>query len=108
MDLTDECIRRLKEDDFYDKTVSSAEKSAVLLPTGTLLPSQLPDTSSKPASWMQMAGLCEDDQLLICGAAAAQELRNHVLKELGYTCSAGVAHNKMLAKVCYLVSAKSY
>ncbi|KAK9862849.1 hypothetical protein WJX84_002605 [Apatococcus fuscideae] len=39
------------------------------------------------------------ERLLACGAAAVADLRAQVLAELGYTCSAGVAHNKILAKL---------
>ncbi|KAK9866888.1 hypothetical protein WJX84_001766 [Apatococcus fuscideae] len=39
------------------------------------------------------------ERLLACGAAAVADLRAAVFAELGYTCSAGVAHNKILAKL---------
>lgn len=91
LDLTEECRRRLQDDDYQHGTVPRAQSAAVLLPTGAL-------TGSEGGHWMS-GGLSEEDQLLVCGAAAAQELRDEVLKQLGYTCSAGVAHNKMLAKV---------
>ena len=40
-----------------------------------------------------------DDKLLLCGAIICDELRLAVLKELKYSCSGGVAHNKMLSKI---------
>eukprot|EP00981_Chlorochromonas_danica_P008873 scaffold2324_cov163-Ochromonas_danica.AAC.13 len=40
-----------------------------------------------------------DDLLLICGAELARQLRADVFDKLGFTCSAGIAHNKMLAKL---------
>ncbi|XP_037496606.1 DNA polymerase eta isoform X2 [Jatropha curcas] len=48
--------------------------------------------------------LCRDDadhrdKLLACGALIVAELRMQVLKETEFTCSAGIAHNKMLAKL---------
>lgn len=104
LDLTDECHRRLRDDDYLSRTVPLAAGSAVLLSSGTLSGKSVGDNGcvaediGGSAGWMA-AGLSEDDQLLVCGAAAAQELRAEVLKQLGYTCSAGVAHNKMLAKV---------
>lgn len=95
LDLTEECRRRLQEDDYLLKTIPLARSAAVLLPSGTLCAGD----GAGPEPWMR-DGLGEEDQLLVCGAAAAQELRTEILKQLGYTCSAGVAHNKMLAKVC--------
>ena len=39
-----------------------------------------------------------EDRLIICGAIIISELRYDVYKQLGFTCSAGIARNKMLAK----------
>ncbi|XP_021827570.1 DNA polymerase eta isoform X2 [Prunus avium] len=39
------------------------------------------------------------DKLLACGAFIIAELRLQVLKETEFTCSAGIAHNKILAKL---------
>ena len=41
----------------------------------------------------------QDDKLLLCGAIICDELRLEVLKQLNYSCSGGVAHNKMLSKI---------
>jgi nucleotidyltransferase/DNA polymerase involved in DNA repair len=41
----------------------------------------------------------DTDILLVIGANIAKELRNEVYKKLGFTCSAGIAHNKLLSKV---------
>ena len=108
LDLTDECHRRLRDDNYLASTVPLAAGSAVLLSSGNLSGQPSGDSNGRTGSaggsagWMS-AGLCEDDQLLVCGAAAAQELRAEILKQLGYTCSAGVAHNKMLAKVIFCI-----
>jgi nucleotidyltransferase/DNA polymerase involved in DNA repair len=40
-----------------------------------------------------------DDKLLLLGAIICDELRSEVFKQLGYSCSGGVAHNKMLSKI---------
>ena len=40
-----------------------------------------------------------DDKLLLCGAIICDELRSEVLKQINYSCSGGVAHNKMLSKI---------
>ncbi|KAL6616092.1 hypothetical protein ACP70R_038362 [Stipagrostis hirtigluma subsp. patula] len=50
------------------------------------------------------AWLCRDDadyqdKLLACGAVIVAQLRVRVLEETQFTCSAGIAHNKMLAKL---------
>jgi nucleotidyltransferase/DNA polymerase involved in DNA repair len=41
----------------------------------------------------------QDDKLLLLGAIICDELRLEVLKQLGYSCSGGVSHNKMLSKI---------
>ncbi|EQC30566.1 hypothetical protein SDRG_11624 [Saprolegnia diclina VS20] len=43
--------------------------------------------------------LTEDEELLCIGATIAQEIRREVLTTLRYTCSVGVASNKLLAKL---------
>jgi DNA polymerase eta len=40
-----------------------------------------------------------DERVLICGAVIGMRLRKEIFDRLGFTCSAGVAHNKMLAKI---------
>lgn len=40
------------------------------------------------------------ERLLACAAAAVADLREAVRRELGYTCSAGIAHTKLMAKLC--------
>lgn len=41
----------------------------------------------------------ESDQLLAAGAVVVNQIRDKVKQALSYTLSAGVAHNKMLAKL---------
>ncbi|KDO33690.1 hypothetical protein SPRG_19302 [Saprolegnia parasitica CBS 223.65] len=43
--------------------------------------------------------LTEDEELLCIGATIAQEIRREVLATLHYTCSVGVASNKLVAKL---------
>ncbi len=45
-------------------------------------------------------GLVRSDSLLWAGMAIAARLRAAVERATGFTCSAGVAHNKLLAKLC--------
>ncbi|KAK9881574.1 hypothetical protein WA026_016448 [Henosepilachna vigintioctopunctata] len=48
-------------------------------------------------------GFCEDDLLLAVGGVIVERIREAVLERTGYKCSAGIAHNKILAKlVCGL------
>ncbi|EFJ51109.1 hypothetical protein VOLCADRAFT_116690, partial [Volvox carteri f. nagariensis] len=39
------------------------------------------------------------ERLLVAGAVVAAQLRSALLRELGYSCSAGVAHYKLMAKL---------
>ncbi|KAK4399560.1 DNA polymerase eta [Sesamum angolense] len=50
-------------------------------------------------AWFLRSDADHRDKLLACGAIIVAELRHEVLKETEFTCSAGVAHNKMLAKL---------
>ncbi|GLU08634.1 hypothetical protein SLE2022_255340 [Rubroshorea leprosula] len=49
--------------------------------------------------WMCRSNAEHKDKLLACGILIVAELRRQVLKETEFTCSAGIAHNKMLAKL---------
>ncbi|GFS44803.1 Y-family DNA polymerase H [Actinidia rufa] len=49
--------------------------------------------------WLRRSEADHRDKLLACGALIVAELRMQVLKETEFTCSAGIAHNKMLAKL---------
>ncbi|CAH1429737.1 unnamed protein product [Lactuca virosa] len=49
--------------------------------------------------WLQNKNGDPHDKLLACGALIVAELRLQVLQETQFTCSAGIAHNKMLAKL---------
>lgn len=51
------------------------------------------------SKWLRRSDANHQDKLLACGALIVAELRMEVLKETQFTCSAGVAHNKMLAKL---------
>ncbi|XP_074312139.1 DNA polymerase eta isoform X3 [Silene latifolia] len=49
--------------------------------------------------WLKSSDAEHHDKLLSCGAIIVAELRRQVLIETEFTCSAGIAHNKMLAKL---------
>ncbi|CAN4112658.1 unnamed protein product [Withania somnifera] len=53
----------------------------------------------KVRHWLARSDASHRDKLLACGALIVAELRLHVLEETEFTCSAGIAHNKMLAKL---------
>lgn len=50
-------------------------------------------------SWLCRNDADHKDHMLACGAIIVAELRMAVLSETQFTCSAGIAHNKMLAKL---------
>lgn len=55
--------------------------------------------------WLCRSEADHRDKLLACGALIVAELRKQVLKETEFTCSAGVAHNKVLQSlVCLFFS----
>ncbi|KAJ4782982.1 DNA polymerase eta [Rhynchospora pubera] len=49
--------------------------------------------------WLCQPDADYQDKLLACGTIIVAELRVRVLQETKFTCSAGIAHNKMLAKL---------
>ncbi|KMT06152.1 hypothetical protein BVRB_7g163210 [Beta vulgaris subsp. vulgaris] len=57
------------------------------------------DVKENVKSWLRRSDADHNDKLLSCGALIVAELRKHVLRETEFTCSAGIAHNKMLAKL---------
>ena len=53
------------------------------------------------AWWARPAAFfSEDDRLLAAGAVLTDRARRAVAAELGFTCSAGVSDNKLMAKLC--------
>ncbi|XP_068323488.1 DNA polymerase eta [Pyrus communis] len=57
------------------------------------------DAKENVQKWLCRSSVDRRDKLLACGALIVAELRLQVLKETEFTCSAGIAHNKMLAKL---------
>ncbi|XP_017231330.1 DNA polymerase eta isoform X2 [Daucus carota subsp. sativus] len=57
------------------------------------------DVRQAVREWICRSNADRRDKLLACGAFIVAELRMQVLKETQFSCSAGIAHNKMLAKL---------
>lgn len=57
------------------------------------------ERSSTVRQWLCRSEADPKDKMLACGAVVIAELRLAVLAETTFTCSAGIAHNKMLAKL---------
>ncbi|XP_027345129.1 DNA polymerase eta [Abrus precatorius] len=57
------------------------------------------DNKEEIRKWLCRTDASYQDKLLACGALIVADLRMQVLKETEFTCSAGIAHNKMLAKL---------
>jgi len=59
-------------------------------------------TSEETRSWWRrpLPMWPQDELLLAVGALITAELRASVSEQLGYSCSAGIAHNKIVAKLC--------
>nr|XP_043634126.1 DNA polymerase eta [Erigeron canadensis] len=96
LDLTDAAERMLKETPLESLESISEEvlKSHVLG-----LKADGKDDKETVMEWLQRPDADHRDKLLACGAIIVAELRLQVLRETEFTCSAGIAHNKMLAKL---------
>lgn len=71
-----------------------------LLISADFFPAQVgSDARENVRHWFTRSDASRRDKLLACGAFIVAELRLQVLEETEFTCSAGIAHNKMLAKL---------
>jgi nucleotidyltransferase/DNA polymerase involved in DNA repair len=70
--------------------------------------SPAPSVILSPQEWLARPGPAwfsdaneslERDRLLICASFLVTQIRKDIRDRLGFTCSAGIAHTKMLAKV---------
>ncbi|XP_076890692.1 DNA polymerase eta [Bidens hawaiensis] len=96
LDLTDAAETMLKETplESLESIDDEVLKSHVL---GLTLNGN--DNKEIVREWLTRRDADHRDKLLACGAVIVAELRLQVLRETEFTCSAGVAHNKMLAKL---------
>lgn len=53
------------------------------------------DSRENVKKWLIRSDADRRDKLLACGAVLVAELRLQVLQETQFTCSAGIAHNKV-------------
>ncbi|KAI7999374.1 DNA polymerase eta [Camellia lanceoleosa] len=96
LDLTDAAEAILAENppESLEKIDEEALKSHILS-----LNEDGSDHKDNVKEWLHRSDADHHDKLLACGALIVAELRTQVLKETEFTCSAGIAHNKMLAKL---------
>uniref|UniRef100_A0ACD5VJC1 Uncharacterized protein n=1 Tax=Avena sativa TaxID=4498 RepID=A0ACD5VJC1_AVESA len=96
LDLTDAAKEMLSESppESSEFIFEEATKSNILD-----LTSDASDREENVKAWLCRADADYQDKLLACGAIIVAQLRVKVLEETQFTCSAGIAHNKMLAKL---------
>ncbi|KAL6616091.1 hypothetical protein ACP70R_038361 [Stipagrostis hirtigluma subsp. patula] len=96
LDLTDAAKEMLLQSppDSPEDIFLEAAKSNILG-----LSSDASDKENNVRAWLCRADADYQDKLLACGAVIVAQLRVRVLEETQFTCSAGIAHNKMLAKL---------
>uniref|UniRef100_A0A0D3EU66 DNA polymerase eta n=1 Tax=Oryza barthii TaxID=65489 RepID=A0A0D3EU66_9ORYZ len=96
LDLTDAAKEMLLESppELLELIFEEATKSNILG-----LPSDVSNREDSVRAWLCRADADYQDKLLSCGAIIVAQLRVKVLEETQFTCSAGIAHNKLLAKL---------
>ncbi|XP_019702847.1 DNA polymerase eta isoform X3 [Elaeis guineensis] len=96
LDLTDAAKSMLLETplEVLEAIDEEALKSHILGVTNDIA-----DREGNVREWLCRSDADHEDKLLACGAIIIAQLRTKVLEETKFTCSAGIAHNKMLAKL---------
>ncbi|KAG0451338.1 hypothetical protein HPP92_013738 [Vanilla planifolia] len=96
LDLTDAAETMLSESppEAIEDIDEEALKSHVLGITGADV-----DGLNNVRRWLCQSDAVHKDKLLACGTIIVAQLRDEVLRKTEFTCSAGIAHNKMLAKL---------
>ncbi|CAL5412753.1 unnamed protein product [Camellia sinensis] len=97
LDLTDVAEEAMLAEtplESLEKIDEEAPKSHILS-----LNEDVSDHKDNVREWLHRSDADHLDKLLACGALIVAELRMQVLKETEFTCSAGIAHNKMLTKL---------
>ncbi|KAJ3040191.1 DNA-directed DNA polymerase eta rad30 [Rhizophlyctis rosea] len=91
LDVTEEVNRRISRMNLTDEAESGDESDEPLV-TWSGAGHMVGEEVTESRGW--------GDLELRIGAEISQEIRDTVFRELGYTCSTGIAHNKTLAKLC--------
>ncbi|PWZ22097.1 DNA polymerase eta [Zea mays] len=96
LDLTDAAKEMLLQapPDSPEGIFMEAAKSNILG-----LPADASEKEKNVRAWLCQSEADYQDKLLACGAIIVAQLRVRVLEETQFTCSTGIAHNKMLAKL---------
>ncbi|XP_062094816.1 DNA polymerase eta isoform X4 [Humulus lupulus] len=97
LDLTDAAEKMLAEapPEIFEPVDDETLKSHIL----GLTNERGIDDKENVREWLCRKNADHRDKLLACGAIIVAEVRMQVLKETKFTCSAGIAHNKILAKL---------
>uniref|UniRef100_A0A7C8ZK03 DNA polymerase eta n=1 Tax=Opuntia streptacantha TaxID=393608 RepID=A0A7C8ZK03_OPUST len=97
LDLTDAAETMLAETP--PESLEDMDEEALKSHIIGLTEEETTDVKKSVRNWLRRSDVDHKDKLLACGALIVAELRRQVLKETEFTCSAGIAHNKMLAKL---------
>lgn len=82
---------QLNQDAIEDELDQEDSPDSPIAEDSTVKPDELANYPLEIGGW--------DDVVLMIASEIVKELRQEILKELGYTCSAGIARNKSLAKL---------
>ncbi|CAG8461275.1 11556_t:CDS:10, partial [Ambispora gerdemannii] len=106
IDVTDHVNTKLTER-FFSPTSSSIsnEEDGIVYTSSSsttqdIVASSADDVQNQEGMSLPLLSSSWDDWQLAIAAELSLEIRETVFKELGYTCSSGIAHNKTLAKLC--------
>ncbi|KAA8907463.1 DNA polymerase eta-like protein [Sphaerosporella brunnea] len=97
LDLSRDCYERLLTE--YECLRNTSEHGDELLPLPEVKELEWSGSHLVPAKEGEEGEIDWDDIAMSIGADIIKNLRSAVYEQLGYTCSAGIASNKMLAKL---------
>ncbi|CAL1527561.1 unnamed protein product [Lymnaea stagnalis] len=104
------CVERASIDEAYLDVTAEVTQRLKVMEDSEVNEMQIPNTFVEGyegpegrSQWLQKVYSCKEvilcEHRLAVAAGLVEEMRAAVLKETGFTCSAGIAHNKMLAKL---------
>ncbi len=100
IDLTDLVLERIRNKTIEKVNLSDLTDSYVV---GSFTLENNSDRETNLNAWLETITdltVETNESMLAVGAMIVQEIRNDIFNTLGYNCSAGIAHNKTLAKFC--------